>query len=66
MGVIMITMVTRNWIECDADHVDPFSLLVLVLQEADFLFSHSKSESCVAPWAYGNFYDLAEKQVVYM
>jgi len=34
--------------ECDADHVDPFSLLVLVLQEADFLFPHSKSEVCVA------------------
>jgi len=34
--------------ECDADHVDPFSLLVLVLQEANFIFPRSKSERCVA------------------
>lgn len=51
--------------ECDADHIDSFILLVLVLQEADFLLPLSKSERCVVPRAYGNFYDLPEKHVVY-
>jgi hypothetical protein len=51
--------------EYHADHVDPFNLLVVVFQQADFLSSRSKSERRAAPRAYGNLYDLSEEHVVY-
>jgi hypothetical protein len=51
--------------ECDADHVDPFSLQVLSLQQVDFASLQFKSERCVAPEVYGNFCDLSEEHVVY-